>query len=256
MTLQTLLGRTLRDLPPLFTDEKPVSFDPVQMGLLQKLVRLPSLSATISVAKEDFFVAIVYLDTFAEILAARPTLLQDAGVIAEELERRHSYLDPDLELLVRYSLIHIARDLGGERFFRKAIAKQVHKRHEIANTPASTTARSAEPLDLFEEALGRMAADLFATEPVRSALLAGTAPLGRSDLRLAVVCDGLMRILQQRVASPDESSAEVGALDPMAEQTWPDRALALLQRAELREGGRSLADHIDALQKKLTEGAG
>lgn len=234
------LGSFLRDLPPLFTDEKPVSFDPVQTSFLQKLVRGKALSASISVKKEDFFKAIVYLDTFAEILAGRPTLLDDVGVIVADLESRHAYLDPDLGLLVRYSAVHVEKDLGGERFFRKATVREVGKRKEISD---ATPIARPDPVDLFYRAAGWMIADLFATDPVRDAIPRVST---RNDLRLAVVVDAILATHAEPPAAD--------TLAALAAGEWAVAALSALKPFVAAVGARSLAAYVEDAHRKLDGG--
>lgn len=226
----------MRDLPALWTDEKPVSFDPVQTTFLQKLVRAKALSASISVKKEDFFAAVAYLDTFAELVAGRPTLLDDVGVIVADLEARHPYLDPDLELLVRYSAVHVQKDLGGERFFRKATLREVGKRREVSD---AKPVAGPEVIDLFHEAVGRRVADCFTTDVVRSALPALSS---RNDLRLALVVD---RVL----GCGDPPDAET--TDAIARGAWVEAVLGALKPFVAMRGGESLAAYVEAAHARL-----
>ena len=226
----------MRDLPPLWTDEKPVSFDPVQTTFLQKLVRAKALSASISVKKEDFFAAVVYLDAFAELVAGRPTLLDDVGVIVSDLEARHPYLDPDLELIVRYSAVHVQKDLGGERFFRKATLREVGKRRDVSD---GRPVVGPVAVDLFHEAVGRRVADCFTAPVVRDALPGITS---RNDLRLALVCDQVLACS----GPPDALTT-----DAIARGAWSEAALAALQPFVALRGGESLAAYVEAAHARL-----
>ncbi len=230
------LARLVRDLPPLWTDEKPVSFDPVQTTFLQKLVRSKALSASISVKKEDFFPAIVYLDTFAELVAGRPTLLDDVGVIVSDLEARHPYLDPDLELLVRYSAIHVQKDLGGERFFRKATSREVEKRRALSD---ARPVAGPPSVDLFHEAVGRRVADCFATDVVRQVL---PAVGSRNDLRLALVCDQVLACS----GPPDADTTEA-----IGRGAWSEAVLGALRPFVALRGAESLAAYVEAAHARL-----
>lgn len=213
-----------------------MSFDPVQTTFLQKLVRAKALSASISVKKEDFFAAVVYLDTFAELVAGRPTLLDDVGVIVADLEARHPYLDPDLELIVRYSAVHVQKDLGGERFFRKATLREVGKRRDVSD--AKPVAGPAA-VDLFHEAVGRRVADCFATPLVRDAL-PGLA--SRNDLRLALVCDQVLTC-----GGPPDAQT----IDAVARGAWSEAVLGALQPFVALRGGESLAAYVEAAHARL-----
>ena len=133
------LAAFLEEVPPLHTAEKAVSFDPVQMMFLQKLCREATLAKGVSVRKEDFFRAIVYVDYFTEVVAGRPTLLSDVEVVVEELERMHEYLDPDLELLVRYSGIYAVKDLKGDKLLAEPSLRQIAQRHARSDARARPT---------------------------------------------------------------------------------------------------------------------
>src|SRR4051812_20631878 len=127
------LGRFLRDVPPLHETEKAVSFDPVQTTFLQKLVREATLQEGVTVDKKDFFAAIACLDYFTEVIAARSTILHDIAVVVEELDKMADYLDPDLELLVRYIAVYITKDLKGDQLFKKGSLEAIARRHERSN---------------------------------------------------------------------------------------------------------------------------
>lgn len=231
-------GTLVRDVEPLFTEHKAISFDPVQMVLLQNLVRPRALQAHVTIAKEDFFRGIVYLDAFTEIIAGRATVLDDMGVIVEELERLDEYLDPDLELLVRYTGLFIRSDLGGARFFRPASVRQIRKRLERSD---AAPVPGPAALDLFHLAVGRMVADLCSTEEVRGAL---SAVRGRNDLRIAVLADAIW-------ASLPDDEVDDEARTALAEGRLLDAALALLQSLVAsceRWSMRAYVDRIHARQ--------
>jgi hypothetical protein len=224
----TRLAALVRDLPPLFTGEKPVSFDPVQMTFLQKLCRESTLKEGVTVKKEDFFQAIVYVDWFTEIVAARPALLGDIAVMVEELERIDEYLDPDLEMLVRYSGLYAVKDLRGEALFKPASVEQIARRHERANTrPTPDTSE----VDLFHVALGRFVSDM-ASRPGLGPCLARVT--GRADLRAVIAMDAL---LGAGLDAPEELAA--GEIVPAA--------VALLGALVATSESWSLRAHVDRL---------
>src|SRR5262249_34191020 len=156
-----------RDLPPLHETEKPVSFDPVQTAFLQKLVRETTLQEGVTVDKHDFFKAIVCVDYFTEVIAARPTLLGDIALVAEELDKMADYLDPDLELLTRYIGVYVSKDLKGEALFKKGSLEAIARRHERTN--AAPVASSGE-VDLFHEAVGAFVGDQIRRSELRGIL--------------------------------------------------------------------------------------
>lgn len=188
------VARFVRDVEPLFAREMPVSFDPVQMTFLQKLVREATLKQGVNVEKADFFKAVVALDYFMDVVAARSTLLDDVKVIVEELEKMHELLDPDLELLIRYTGHFVNKDLKGAKHFKAR--DPIAKRHEKTNALA---AGEATP-DLFDRAVARMVCDLVVTEEARR-LLGGFR--GRNDLRAIVLVDAVLAVLpREAVGAP------------------------------------------------------
>ncbi|MBT3223167.1 MAG: hypothetical protein HN348_29180 [Proteobacteria bacterium] len=211
------IGCFIGEIEPLFTDEKPISFDPVQMTVLQKLVRPRALGAQLSIRKEEFFKGVLYLDYFAEVIAGRPTVLEDVGVIVEELESLDEYLDPDLELLVRYSGLFITKDLNGDRFFRQASLRQVKKRHE--RTDQKWVFKDGDAPDLFYLAAGRLVDDMVSTEAGREALNAFES---RNDLRAGLLCDAILATLPASEVSEE-------ALAVLATAQFPEAAMVLLQ---------------------------
>jgi hypothetical protein len=183
-------GALLGALPPLFEAEKPVTFDPVQTALLQGLCRESTLAAKISIRSEDFFRAILFLDYFAEVVAARSTPLEDLEHFTDELEKIDEYLDPDLELVVRYAGLFVVRALGGERFLGPRSLGEVRRRHDKrADRPSD----AASAPDLFDLAVGRMLVDLVRTE-VLVPLVAGPGA-GRNDLRAVLYLDAILSVL-------------------------------------------------------------
>jgi hypothetical protein len=241
--LQGRLARFIKEVAPLFTAEKPVSFDPVQMTFLQSLVREGVLKGGFSIAKEHFFKGMVFVDYFTEVVAGRPTLLEDLAVIVEELEKMHEYLDMDLTLLVRYTGLYIIKDLKGDRFFSPSSLAAMAKRHERTNTtvpPAPVTGASAEA-DIFHQAVARMVLDLIATAEVRDPLVGFQ---GRNDLKAAMVCDSILGSLPRPVLS--ESAYEALALAEYG------RAAGLLF-ADLTKAsvGWSLKGHVEQLRGTL-----
>jgi hypothetical protein len=186
------LALVLRDLPPLHRSEKRVTFDPVQMTFLQKLVRESALQGGVTLRKDDFFKGLVFADTFMELLAARATLWDDVRVIVDELEKIHPYLDVDLGLLVRYSGIYLAKELRGEALFKPASIAQIQKRHERANARAEHT--SPAPPDLFDRAVARFAEDMLAHARIRNVMGRLDA---RADLRAAFLADAILAVVPE-----------------------------------------------------------
>jgi hypothetical protein len=233
------IGAFLRDLPPLFTGEKPVSFDPVQTTFLQKLVRESTLKGAITVAKEDFFRAILYLDWFAEIVAARPAILTDIAVVVEELERMEEYLDPDLTLVVRYSGVYAVKDLRGVELVGRASLEQLARRHERANTRPA--ARGPAEVDLFHLAVGRFVAEMCAHPELAPALARCE---GRADLRALVAMGCLLDALAPGEVGPAVRAA-LAAGDLLAATG------ALLGDLVRSSRGFSLAAHVARLHAAL-----
>ena len=233
------IGAFLRDVPPLFTAEKPVSFDPVQMTFLQKLVRESALKSAIAVKKDDFFRAILYLDWFAEIVAARPAILGDVAVVVEELERMEEYLDPDLTLVVRYSGVYATKDLRGAELVRPASLEQIGKRHERANTRASSAGE--RDVDLFYLAAGRFVAEM-CDRPELAPSLARIE--GRADLRAVVAIDCILGSL---------APAEIGDAARAALETGAilGAAGALLGDLVRAAPSFSLKSHVERLRAEL-----
>lgn len=234
------LGALVRDLPPLHTAEKPVSFDPVQMTFLQKLVREQTLKDGITVKKDEFFQAILYVDWFTEIVAARPTLLGDIAVMVEELERIEDVLDPDLEMLVRYSGLYAQKDLKGDAMFRPAALEQLARRHERANTAPAT---GSPDVDLFHRAAGRFVAEMCA-RPEVAACLARVA--GRADLRAVIALDAMVGALGGELGEPARAALGAGEIVPAAIELCRD-----LVRAS---AGWSLRAHVERLHARLVQG--
>lgn len=239
MTLANRIGILLREVDPLFTKDKPISFDPVQMTVLQNLVRPAVLQAKVTVAKKDFFKAILFLDYFTEVVAGRGTVLDDIGVIVEELDNMADYLDPDLIVLVRYCGLFINSDLNGKRFFRKASIRNLRRRHDLTN--AQITWPDSDALDLFHNAVGRLVADQISDPRIRGAL---EALVGRNDLRAAILADAVLTALP---------ADEVGdaALAALADGDVLTAAVALLEDLATSCAGWSLRDYVQALRARL-----
>ena len=228
------VGAFLRDVPALHATEKAVSFDPVQTTFLQKLVREATLTEGVTVKKEDFFAAIACLDYFTEVIAARATILEDFAVVVDELDRMADYLDPDLELLVRYLGLYIVKDLKGDALFKKGSVEAITRRHERGN--AAPAAGPAE-VDLFHLACGQLVCDQ-ARRPETAALLAGVR--GRNDLRAALLIDAILAALP---GEPVPAALGEGRLVP---------ALLELLAALAREApGWSLRAHVEQLKARL-----
>ncbi len=228
------VGRFLRDIPSLHETEKPVSFDPVQTTLLQKLVREATLQEGIAVKKEEFFAAIVCLDYFTEVVAARSTILHDIAVLVEELDKMADYLDPDLELVVRYVGVYVGRDLKGEQLFKAGSVAAIERRHERTNTPP---AAGAPGTDLFHLSVGRMVCDLVRRAEVREALSRVT---GRNDLRAALLVDAILTALPEE---PVPAALAEGRVLPTL--------LELLQTLHRASASWSLREHVDKIKARL-----
>jgi hypothetical protein len=241
LSLASHLGGLLRALPPLSTDEKAISFDPVQIFMLQRLVRPRLLAAGITIEKADYFKGVIFLDYFTEVIAGQTTILEDIGVLVEELEKLDDYLDVDLELVVRYAALYVLNELKGHRFFRKAMRKQVRKRHlTFDRFPMGN--RDA---DFFHEAVGKLVADMLHTEPVRTAARnCGSA----SDLRAALFCDAMLEILP-----PDTVPPEVSPL--LRDEELDRTALVLLSTLVEEAEGWSLKAYVEAAQTRLQGGS-
>jgi hypothetical protein len=203
----------LRACEPLFNTEKAISFDPVQMAVLQRLVRESSLQAGVTVRKEDFFRAIVWVDYFTEVIAGRPTLFEDLAIITDELEKMHAYLDVTFELVVRYAGLFVQKEHKGERYFSANTKKQIERRHARAKGDVDWGPFCSVKPDLFYDAAARMVCDLVTTPEARALLLRFE---NRSDLRAVILVDGLLAVV------------------PAAER--PPSALAALQGGDLLEG--------------------
>lgn len=202
------VARFLRDVEPLWTAEKPVSFDPVQTTFLQKLVRESALQGGVTIRKEDFFAGIVFADYFMEVIAARTTLIDDVKVLVEELEKIDPYLDTDLELLVRYTGIYIGKDLKGEGLFKPNPLSQIARRHEKTNTAVTA---GGGPADLFDRAVARMLLDLTRTAPVQAYL---PKVASRNDLRAAILADAVIAALPGGAPADALASLERGEIVP------------------------------------------
>ncbi|MBI3267537.1 MAG: hypothetical protein HYZ53_00835 [Planctomycetes bacterium] len=243
-TLPARIGAFLRDVPPLFTTEKPVSFDPVQTTFLQKLVRESALKANVTIRKEDFFKGIVYLDYFAEVVAGRAAIFEDVAVLVEELEKLHDYLDVDLELVVRYSGLYLIKDLKGEQHFRAGSLSQLVRRHERTNERPAAGAPGAAgdgETDLFHRAVGSFLCDLV-VRPETQACLASFQ--GRNDLRAALLADAVLAALSPAEADP-EAVAALAAGDVVKACTG---LLAALVRAS---AGWSLKTYVERLHARM-----
>ncbi len=188
-SLVDIVARFMRDVPALHSAEKRVTFDPVQMTFLQKLVRESALQGGITIRKEDFFKGLVYADAFTEIVAGRATLWEDLRVLVAELEKIHPYLDVDLNLLVRYTGIYIERDLRGSTFFKPASLNQLARKHAATN--AAVAANGGAP-DVFDRAVAHFTLDLVTREETRALLAAAR---GRGDARGALACDAILTTL-------------------------------------------------------------
>jgi hypothetical protein len=223
-----VIGAFVRDLPPLHETEKPVSFDPVQTTFLQKLVRDATLKEGVTVDKEEFFKAVVCVDYFTEVIAARPTLLGDIAVVVEELDKMADYLDPDLELLVRYIGVYIGKDLKGEALFKKGSQEAIARRHERTN---ATPVPGGE-VDLFHEAVGNFVLDQIRNEKLRAWL---PHIKGRNDLRALFLLDAMATAMPNEVLPP---------LDPLL-----PAVMDFLSR--LTKVGWSLREHVERLKARL-----
>jgi hypothetical protein len=226
------IGRFLRDVPPLHETEKAVSFDPVQTTFLQKLVREATLQEGVTVDKRDFFAAIACLDYFTEVIAGRSTILHDIAVVVEELDKMADYLDPDLELLIRYIGVYITKDLKGDQLFKKGSLDAISRRHQKTNAPVAT---SGGEVDLYYRAVGRFVCDQ-AKRPEVRAYLAGVN--GRNDLRAALLVDAIWSAL------PGETVA-------IAEGKILDALLQLLQTLTQQALTWSLREHVERLKARL-----
>lgn len=241
---QGRLGYFFREVKPLYVDEKPISFDPVQMSFLQAMVRQDVLQAGVTIAREDFFKGIVYLDYFTEVVAGRSTLLEDVGVIVEELEKMHEYLDVNLKLLVRYSGLFIIKDLKGMRFFRASSRKQMARRHQ--RTDREVNWPGGDPgagLDLFHLALGRMTREMIRHDEVAAYL--GSFQ-GSNDLRAAVLADSLLGVLPAEEVSP-------AALEALGAGDIIEANLELLSALVTSCEGWSLRTYVDRIKSRLEE---
>jgi hypothetical protein len=188
------VGFFLREAAPLFTAEKPISFDPVQTTFLQKLIRESVLQEGVTIQKEDFFKGILFVDYFTEVVAGRQTLLEDVRVLVEELEKMDRFLDVNLELLVRYTGLFVQKDLKGEQLFRPSSLTQLGKRHEKTNRRVDWAVYSESGVDLFHGAAGRMVCDLVKRDEVRAYL--GSFEGGSNDLKAALVVDSVLAALK------------------------------------------------------------
>ncbi len=241
-SLQGRLGYFFKEVEPLYRDEKPISFDPVQMSFLQTLVRQDVLQANLTIAREDFFKGIVYLDYFTEVVAGRSTLLADVGVIVEELEKMHEYLDVNLKLLVRYSGLFIIKDLKGERFFRASSRKQMARRHERADRVVSwPKGNPGAGLDLFNLALGRMTREMICRDEVAAAL--GSFQ-GSGDLRAGVLADSILGVLPDDEVSP-------AAIEALAAGDLAAANLELLSALVTSCEDWSLRKYVDRIKSRL-----
>ncbi len=228
-----MLSRFLRDVPPLHETEKPVSFDPVQTTVLQKLVREATLQEGIAVKKEEFFAAIICLDYFTEVVAARGTILHDIAILVEELDKMADYLDPDLELCVRYIGVYIVKDLKGDELFKKGSLEAMARRHERSNAAGA----GGGEVDLFDRAVGEMVADLAQQADMRAIL---ETINGRNDLRAALLIDAILTAL------PDEPVPEAlgqGQILPALTQ--------LLRSLQRGAADWSLRAHVDKIKARL-----
>lgn len=239
------IGRFLRDAAPLWTAEKPVSFDPVQTCYLQGLVRESTLQGGVTVKKEEFFAAVVFIDWFTEVVAAGQTLVEDVKVLVEELEKIDEFLDPDLELLVRYAGLHAVKELKGPKLFAAASRGAIEKRHAKTNAAIDWTAATQGPLDPFHQAVGRMVRDQVKRDEARAALATFE---GRNDLRAGLVADALLRAVPAAEAAP--------GLNLLAAGKPFEAALALLEALVKQSAGWSLKAHVDAIKGGLAARGG
>jgi hypothetical protein len=229
------LGQFLRDVPALHQTEKPVSFDPVQTTFLQKLVREATLQEGVTVDKKDFFAAIAALDYFTEVIAARSTLLHDIAVVVEELDKMADYLDPDLELLIRYMGVYITKDLKGEQLFKKGSLEAIARRHEKSNAAPPVPGVEAGEVDLYHRALGQFVSDQARRPEVRDYLARVN---GRNDLRAALLIDAIW------CAMPEHKVH-------LAEGKILDTLIDLLKALVAAAPGWSLREHVERLKARL-----
>jgi hypothetical protein len=226
------IGSFLRDVPPLHATEKPVSFDPVQTTFLQKLVREATLQEGVTVDKKDFFAAIAALDYFTEVIAARSTVLHDIAVVVEELDKMADYLDPDLELLVRYMGVYITKDLKGEQLFKKGSLEAIARRHEKTNAAPPA---SAGEVDLYYGAVGKFVCEQARRPEVREHLARVN---GRNDLRAALLVDAIW------CAMPEHKVH-------LAEGKILDALIDLLKALVAAAPSWSLREHVERLKARL-----
>jgi len=84
----------------------PITYDPVQINLLKKLIPEDTLSHRVKILTGDYLDGIDYLDFFIHYIVQDSSVMDDIKRKTEELERMDPFLDTNLEFCVRLCSLH------------------------------------------------------------------------------------------------------------------------------------------------------
>ncbi len=186
------VGYLLQHMDP--ESEKPyaINFDPVETLFLDKLVSEEVLNGEIVMDKNDFFRGIVFLDYLTTVVLDDYAILKDMHNIAVELENIQEDLDPDLELVVKYSgMFYLS--YTGRRIMRNQMDEKGLERYQVKNKhyePEYAILRKIAPV---YEALGKMVCDLPKHDIIKEKL---PDMLYLYDIKAAIFVDAILDFIE------------------------------------------------------------
>ncbi|MBT5021235.1 hypothetical protein HON01_00300, partial [Candidatus Woesearchaeota archaeon] len=119
-----LLERTSNESSKIYR----INFDPLQMTFLHKMVSEDVLNEKIVVTKDDYFKSVVFIDYLTGVLLNSKSICKTFQKFEQRLEEKNEFLDPDLELIVKYSAVNFATKLGEKLVLKGSVDYRSHKR--------------------------------------------------------------------------------------------------------------------------------
>ena len=191
-----LLERTSNESSKIYR----INFDPLQMTFLHKMVSEDVLNEKIVVTKDDYFKSVVFIDYLTGVLLNSNSICKTFQKFEQRLEEKNEFLDPDLELIVKYSAVNFATKLGEKLVLKGSVDYRSHKRRfNSKNESPSEEYTLFSCVNPLYEQLGMMVLGLIDDDQLK---LASVDVTGRYELKSLIFTDAVIGFLDEPDKQP------------------------------------------------------
>ncbi|MBT7902350.1 hypothetical protein HN587_00695 [Candidatus Woesearchaeota archaeon] len=232
------VGWLLQQFPDISNRTYRINFDPLQTLFLHKLVSEEILRERIVVTREDYFKGIGFIDFLTSILLNNKDVCQTYQEFERRLEQRDQFLDPDLEILVKYGSIKFDSLLEERLILKGTVDYRYDKRRfNQKNTQVEDSYGILTFVSPTYHELGKLVYGLFEHRETKKELERVT---GNYDLKALLFIDSIVGFL--------EYDEKISVFELLHEQKYFEASVAAIEVLGQKTNAREVNNYIANLQ--------